>query len=122
MKDNVFLGAPKDAKNSFYIYDNRYSDVTFFGESDFYSNTLRIKKTGTMDTGKIIYSSKKYRAYPEAIADKMYIMTNDNAPNFKLLIGDTKNPDSKNWKVLIPESTTVMEDYSVTKAQYYCSG
>ena len=114
-KNDIFLGAPKDAKNSFYIYDNRYSDVTFFGESDFYSNTLRVKKTGTTDTGKIIYSSKKYRAYPEAIADKMYILTNDNAPNFKLLIGDTKNADSKNWKVLIPESSTVMEDYSVTK-------
>ena len=85
-KNDIFLGAPKDAKNSFYIYDNRYSDVTFFGESDFYSNTLRVKKTGTTDTGKIIYSSKKYRAYPEAIADKMYILTNDNAPNFKLLM------------------------------------
>jgi prolyl oligopeptidase len=45
----------------------------------------------------------------------MYILTNDNAPNYKLLIGNTKNPNSKNWKVLIPESTTVMEDYSVTK-------
>jgi prolyl oligopeptidase len=114
-KNDIFLGAPKDAKNSFYIYDNRYSDVSFLGESDFYSNTLRIKKTGTMDSGKIIYSSAKYRAYPEAIEDKLYIMTNDNAPNFKLLIGSTKNPDSKNWKVLIPESKTVMENYSVTK-------
>ncbi len=115
IKKDVFLGAPKDAKNSFYIYDNRYSDVTFFGESDFYSNTLRIKKTGSTDTGRVIYSSTKSRAYPEAIGDKMYILTNDNAPNFKLLVGDTKNPNSKNWKVLIPESTTVMEDYSVTK-------
>ena len=114
-KNDVFLGSPKDAKNSFYIYDNRYGDVTFFGESDFYSNTLRIKKTGTMDPGKIIYSSAKYRAYPEVIGDKMYILTNDNAPNYKLLTGDTKNPDSKNWKVLIPESNTVIEDYSVTK-------
>ncbi|MGC4101526.1 prolyl oligopeptidase family serine peptidase [Ferruginibacter sp.] len=114
-KNDVFLGEPKDAKNSFYIYDNRYSDVSFLGESDFYSNTLRIKKTGTPDSGKVIYSSTKYRAYPEAIGDRMYIMTNDNAPNFKLLIGNTKNPDSKNWKVLIPESKTVMENYSVTK-------
>lgn len=115
-KNDIFLGSPKDAKNSFYIYDNRYSDVTFLGESDFYSNTLRIKRTGTMDTGKIIYSSTKYNAYPEAIEDKLYIMTNDNAPNFKLLIGSTKNADSKNWKVLIPESKTVMENYSVTKS------
>lgn len=114
-KNDIFLGAPKDAKNSFYIYDNRYSDVTFFGESDFYSNTLRIRKTGTMDTGRIIYSSTKYNAYPEAIGNKFYVLTNDNAPNFKLLVGDTKNPDSKNWKVLIPESSTVMSDFSVTK-------
>lgn len=114
-KNDVFLGSPKDAKNSFYIYDNRYSDVTFFGESDFYSNTLRIKKTGTMDTGKVIFSSAKSRAYPEAIAEKMYILTNDNAPNYKLLVGDTKNPGSNNWKVLIPEGNTVLEDYSVTK-------
>ncbi len=114
-KNDVFLGSPKDAKNSFYIYDTRYSDVTFFGESDFYSNTLRLKKTGTMDSGKIIYSSTKYNAYPEAIGDKMYILTNDNAPNFKLLVGETKNPNSRNWKVLIPENNTVMKDYSVTR-------
>ncbi len=114
-KEDIFLGAPKDAKNSFFIYDNRYSSVTFLGESDFYSNTLRIKKTGTMDTGKIIFSSKKYNAYPEAIGEKLYVMTNDNAPNFKLLTGDIKNPDSKNWKVLIPEGSTVMEAFEVTK-------
>jgi prolyl oligopeptidase len=114
-KNDVFLGAPKDAKNSFYIYDNRYSDVTFFGESDFYSNTLRIKKTGSADTGAVIFKSTKSNAYPEAIDDKMYILTNDDAPNFKLLLGDTKNADSKNWKTLIPEGKTVMEAYTVTK-------
>jgi prolyl oligopeptidase len=114
-KNDVFLGSPKDAKNSFYIYDNRYSDVTFLGESDFYSNTLRIKKTGSVDTGTVIFTSAKSNAYPEAIDDKMYILTNDNAPNFKLLLGDTRNADSKNWKTLIPEGKTVMEGYTVTK-------
>ena len=51
------IGTTKDAKNSFFIYDNRYSDVTFSGESDFYANSLHIKKTGTAGEGRQIYKS-----------------------------------------------------------------
>lgn len=111
----VFAGTTADAKNSFFIYDNRYSDVTFSGEGDFYSNDVKIRPTGSLTDGKLIYSSKKFQAYPDVIGDKMYIKTNDNAPNSKLMVGDKNNPDYKNWKTLIPESTTVMEDYAVTK-------
>jgi len=111
----VLAGTTSDAKNSFFIYDNRYSDVSFSGEGDFYSNSCLIKKTGSMEKGTLIYESKKFAAYPEAIGDKLYIMTNDNAPNYKLMIADKNNPDYKNWKVLIPESETVMQSYVVTK-------
>ncbi len=111
----VFVGTTKDAKNNFNIYDNRYSDVSFYGEGDFYSNVLYIRKTGSMDAGKLIYESKKSSAYPEAIGDKLYIFTNDNAPNYRLLVADKNNPDYKNWKTLIPEGETVMQGYAVTK-------
>ncbi len=109
------VGTTADAKNSFYIYDNRYSDVSFSGEGDFYSNSCYIRKTGSFDKGKLIYESKKSAAYPEAIGDKLYIFTNDNAPNYKLLVGDKNNPESKNWKVLIPEGKTVLQSFAVTK-------
>ncbi len=111
----VFIGTTIDAKNYYYVYDNRYSDVTFYGEADFYTNTCKIKKTGTMDEGKLIYKSDKFRAFPEAIGDVLYIMTNENAPNFKLLVGDKNNPEQENWKVLVPEGETVMQNYVVTK-------
>ncbi len=110
-----FIGTTTDAKNYFYIYDNRYSDVTFYGEGDFYTNNCKMRTTGTMDEGKLIYQSDKFRAFPEAIGDVLYIMTNENAPNFKLLVGDKKNPEQANWKELIPESETVMQSYVVTK-------
>ncbi len=112
----VFIGTTTDAKNGYYIYDNRYSDVTFSGENDFYSNSCWIRPTGSMEKGKLIYESKKFAAYPDAIGDKLYIMTNDNAPNYKLLIADKNNPEYKNWKPLIPESETVMQSYIVTKS------
>jgi len=53
------IGTTADAKNSFFTYDNRYSDVSFSGESDFYANTCYIRNTGTFEKGKLIYESKK---------------------------------------------------------------
>jgi prolyl oligopeptidase len=111
----TFIGTTSDAKNSYYVYDNRYSDASFYGEGDFYSNNCYIRKTGSLEKGSLIYESKKSNVYPEAIGDKLYIFTNDNAPNYKLLVADKNNPEYKNWKVLIPEGETVMQSYIVTK-------
>lgn len=111
----IFLGTTKDAKNSFSIYDNRYSDVSFSSEGDFYSNSLRIRPTGSLKEGKLIYDSKKFSAYPEAIGSRLYIMTNDHAANYRLMIANKQNPDRKFWKTIIPESNTVMESYIVTR-------
>ncbi len=115
IKKAVFIGTTTDAKNSFYIYDNRYSDVTFYGESDFYANNLYMRKTGSFDKGTLIYESKTDRAYPEAIGDKLYIFTNDKAPNFKLMVADKSSADYKNWKTLIPEGETVLQNCVITK-------
>lgn len=110
-----FIGTTNDAKNSFFVYDNRYSDVSFYGEGDFYSNKAYMFKTGTTDSGALIYQGEKSNAYPEAIGDKLYIFTNDNAPNYRLMVADVNHPAYKNWRTLIPESETVMQGYVVTK-------
>ena len=71
---------------------------------------------GTMDTPKTIYSSKKYRAFPDAQDDKIYFFTNHEAPNFKIMVADKANPDFKNWKDLVPEKKDmVIEGFEVTK-------
>lgn len=110
-----FIGTTSDAQNNYFIYDNRYGDVTFFGEGDFYSNKVYMRKTGTNEPGQLIYESKEFNAYPEAIGDKLYILTNDKAPNFRLMTADVSNPEYKDWKVLVPESETVMQSYAVMK-------
>ena len=109
------IGTTDDAKNSFYIYDNRYADVTIYGESDFYSNKAYLRRTGTNEKGRLIYESKEFNAYPEAIGDKLYMFTNDNAPNFRLMTADVSRPEYKDWRVLIPEGETVMQSCVVTK-------
>jgi prolyl oligopeptidase len=110
-----FIGTTNDAANSYYIYDNRYSDVTFYGESNFNSNSCKIKKTGTNEEGTLIYESKEFQAYPNAIGDKLYILTNDNAPNYRFMVADKSKPAYRDWVTLIPEGPTVIQNVEVLK-------
>jgi prolyl oligopeptidase len=110
-----FIGTTKDAKDSYYIYDNRYSDVTFYGEGNFNANDCKMRKTGTNDEGVQVYESKEFQAYPNAIGDKLYILTNDNAPNYRFMVTDKGKPTYKDWQVLIPEGATVLQNVEVLK-------
>ncbi|MDD4603360.1 MAG: prolyl oligopeptidase family serine peptidase [Bacteroidales bacterium] len=110
-----FIGTTDDAKISWFIYDNRYGDVTFSGRSDFNSNNCYIRKTGSLEEGKLIYESKKFQAYPNAIGNKLYILTNDNAPRYRFMVADKDKPEYKDWKELIPEGETVLQNVEVLK-------
>jgi len=44
------------------------------------------------------------------VGDTLYIQTNWEAPNGRLLAADPKNPSRENWKEIIPESDMVMQD------------
>jgi len=110
-----FIGTTKDATNSWFIYDNRYSDVSFFGESNFNSNSCRMKKTGTAEEGSLIYESKEFQAYPWAIGEKLYVLTNDHAPNFRFMVATKNKPGYNDWQTLIPEGPTVIQNVEVLK-------
>ncbi len=54
---------------------------------------------------------------------KLYILTNMNAPNRKLVVADAANPAPENWKELIPETSFPLSVSSCGKklfAQYVC--
>jgi prolyl oligopeptidase len=110
-----FIIAPADAKNFAYIYDTSESDLTFTGEGDFYAtHTLKVKKIGSTEAPVEMYASKQYQATPNAIGDKIYIYTNHEAPNYKLMVADKNQPKFENWQVLYAEKETVMDGYTIT--------
>ncbi len=41
--------------------------------------------------------------------DKLLIKTNDDAPNYKVVLIDPKNPAKDNWKIIIPERKELLE-------------
>lgn len=44
--------------------------------------------------------------------DNLYLMTNHNAPNSKIVVVDAKSPGVENWKDLIPETENVLSPSS----------
>ena len=47
---------------------------------------------------------------PVALDDKLYIMTDWNAPNSKIMVADLRSPEFANWKELVPNSGLVLQD------------
>ena len=45
--------------------------------------------------------------------DMLFITTNLDAPNNKVVLVDSKNPSKNNWKVIIPESKDVIQSVSL---------
>lgn len=110
-----FLFAPKDAKNWSLVYDSKDADYTFYSDGDFYSRTIQMKKIGTTGEPIEIFSSKEFNAEPEIKDGKLYIFTNENAPNFKVMVADLANPQHSNWKTFLAEKPdAVLEGYAIT--------
>src|SRR5208282_5973558 len=63
---------------------------------------------------KTIYSSKEFRANADFRAERIYILTNDHAPNFKLMAASYEAPEFEHWQVLWPEQDTVLDGMEVT--------
>ena len=112
--NDVLLTSANDAKDFVSVYDPTDANVTVYSAGDFYSNTMKLQRIGKDKEPKEIYSSKQFRAYIGFKNEKMYIYTNHNAPKFKIMVADLKNPDFANWKDLIPESEAVLEGYDIT--------
>jgi len=111
---DVFLAAPTDAKNSANVWDTEEGGLTFFSFGDFYSTTLKVRKQGTMDEPKEIYSSTKFSVSPQVKNNKIYFFTNHEAPNFKLMVAEIDKPEFDNWKTFYSEKETVLEGFVIT--------
>ncbi|HET9429735.1 MAG TPA: prolyl oligopeptidase family serine peptidase, partial [Chitinophagaceae bacterium] len=57
-----------------------------------------------------------FNTEPEVVdndGDKLLVLTNEDAPNFKLVLVDPSNPSRENWKLLIPEKKEVLQSVNI---------
>jgi prolyl oligopeptidase len=113
-KDDELLIAMQDAKNWCQVYEPEEADLTVFETGDFWSNTIRIRPLGSNVEPRTIYASDKFQANADFRKDRIYIRTNFDAPNWKLMVAAYDKPEFRDWTALIPEQKTVMDDVTAT--------
>ena len=110
--DKIIFGAKTAEKHRYvggYVTeDNRYLVISASTSTS--GNKLFIKDL-SVPNGKLItiidtFESDTYVA--ENSESKLYLVTNLNAPNKKVVTVDAKNPSQKNWKDFIPETENVL--------------
>ncbi|HEX6137212.1 MAG TPA: prolyl oligopeptidase family serine peptidase [Casimicrobiaceae bacterium] len=113
-KDDELLLAVDDAKNYCAVYEPEDTDVTVFETGDFWSNTIRIRRTGSTEAPATVYSSDRFRAEGIFRRERMYFRTNDHAANWKLMAASYAKPRFADWTTLIDEQASVLDDVTVT--------
>lgn len=113
-KNDKFIIAPSDAKNFASSWDTECGTFSFISEGDFWTNSLKVRKPGTLDEPTLIYERSKYKVTPMVRDGRLYSFTNHEAPNYRIMMTSTDKPEFSNWKDLIPESDVVLNGYTVT--------
>ena len=112
--DDELLIAMQDAKNWCSVYEPEEADLTVFETGDFWSNTIRIRPLGSTAEPRTIYSSDKFHAQADFRKDRIYIRTNDEAPNWKVMAASYDKPEFRDWTTLISAQSTVLDDVTAT--------
>ena len=60
-----------------------------------------------------ITTGKNFLYNAEAFQDKLYITTNEGAPNSRVMVADAANPGREQWKELIPQNDAVLEGIGI---------
>ena len=111
-EDEVVFGATADEKHRYIganvTEDNKYLIITASTSTS--GNKLFIKdltKPGAKFV-TILDNTDTDSYVMENVGSKLFIVTNKNAPNKKIVTVDASNPSAENWKDLIPETENVL--------------
>ena len=75
-----------------------------------------IKSGGPVIT---IVDDAEARFYPQFLKDKLYMRTNLDAPNNRVVAVDLSRPEEENWREVIPEGEDVMQGFSLIDDKLY---
>ncbi|MDR0507614.1 MAG: prolyl oligopeptidase family serine peptidase [Dysgonamonadaceae bacterium] len=123
-EDKLFYSNPKypkrfyhatapDEENALFVYEsganngNRLFVFDFYGGVPKTSSYLDIKLLKLQPTEIAPDDNFEYNVV-EMIGNKFYVLTNYNAPKYRLMAGTLDKPEIKNWVDVIPESENVL--------------
>jgi prolyl oligopeptidase len=115
-KDKLSFQNPKEPKRFYSCYVSEDEHVQFIIESGAGSgNNLFIKDlTKSNSPVTALTDNMEYTYYPiEIVGNTMYIITNYQAPKYRIMTADIASPKLSDWKELVPETESVLSDASI---------
>lgn len=113
-EDFLVYGDDKNPLNSFYAGTTDDESFVYMSETVSTSgNALYIKKSNDKNFIKIADGFDYDYDVIDNNNDVLLVLTNDNAPKGRLIAIDTKNPQRKNWKDIIPQKEDVLESVDI---------
>lgn len=111
-KDKLVFGGNQTKRRYIGAYlteDQHYLVITAANATT--GNELYIKDLNQPNSGivKVVTGFDTEQNVIASKGSKLYIYTNDKAPNYRLVEVDAKNPAKSNWKDVIPETENVMQ-------------
>ncbi len=113
-EDFLVYGDDKNPLNSFYAGTTDDESFVYMSETVSTSgNALYMKKSNDKNFIKIADGFEYDYDVIDNNKDLLLVLTNDNAPKGRLIAIDTKNPQRKNWKDIIPQKDDVLESVHI---------
>lgn len=123
-QDQLFFQNPTEPMHFFSTSVNHEETVQFLYESGggtgniFYIRNL---KNCNSQFTKVV-PNMDYAYSPIAtIGDKVYLLTNDGAPMYKIMVMDIHKPAMENWQTVIPEGKNVIDGADIIGGELYVS-
>src|SRR5439155_994626 len=60
-----------------------------------------------------VTTGKEFLYMGEILGGKLYILTNEDAPRYRVFVVDAANPSRENWKEIIPQSDAVLQNANI---------
>ena len=88
------------------------------GRYSFNTSRLWLSRVGS-DTRMVINEEMDAEYGAEVFEDHVYILTNWNAPKYRLMRVNVRDPERANWEEIVPESDDLLERFSIINRQLY---
>jgi prolyl oligopeptidase len=113
-KDPLIFGEgrnPQDWPNVALSNDNRWLLITV--EQGWTKSELYLQDLKAGSPAVRITTGKEFLYGGDVFNNKIYILTNEDAPRYRVLVADAARPTRENWKEIIPQNDAVLQGTGV---------
>lgn len=110
-EDELIFGGestPRRYVGAYLTEDERFLVITAANTTSGNELYLQDLNSNERKIVNVVSNFEKENSIIDNEGDKLFIYTNVNAPNYKVVTVDVKEPKSSNWKDLIPETENVL--------------